>query len=360
MSKRTNWQPLLICLLIPFLFAFGKPEKETAKEKAPEGVWTIQLMPTGVNKVHDVVFWSQGTYFATNKGIYKADLLLNTPRNNWPKVQGSQATFTDLQVQIVAGVKTEILAYAGTSGQSGIFYTGSIKKNSPNQISARERTTGRIQGLGMVGSLAHANCTFVLNGATDVMCMSTSRNCRSLTAFQNGRRVNGTMTNVFGYMKNKGLIIGGSGPFVYVLDLSGQICDNSWKVKSYRFVPNSVPPTGSVVQFVSDETSYEVFAATSRGYIYRSTNGGKTWKYYAHGLKPQDDPTQLYSMVTHRDKLYISTNRGLFFTSKTGVQADWKPYSGLPGWRNKRVNLYTSAIHLIAEIDGITYKRQLN
>lgn len=95
--------------------------------------------------------------------------------------------------------------------------------------------------------------------------------------------------------------------------------------------------------------------------MYKSTSGNAyAWKYYSHGLKPQDNPTTVYSMVKFGQYLYLSTNRGLFYTKTTGTQADWKTLVGLPGWNGKEIKLYSTPTYLVAvnKTQGGVFKKK--
>lgn len=329
MFKKLKLHLIILCF---GLFSFITPEAN----KTYQGLWKPTILPAGVTKVHDIEyapgkgFANTKCYIATNSGLYMTDLTFEQHGTNWTKV--STLEFTDLQyLKETGGSKLHAWGNRARIGVIDMNNPTSLQRISVSNGRFWRSTSAEQESIAKVISRSYA----VFNGNGSIQICSEN-GCNYIELFPN------KVIHSFGYVKGNKFIMGGS---------SGRILSTNATGTNFKYasvVKSANSSHGKMIEVASSINSSVAYVASDKGYIYQSKTGGtsSSWKYYSHGLKPQDDPLTLYSMVSFRNYLYISTSRGLFYTSTTGTQADWKPLTGLPGWRNDKLKLYVTPTYL--------------
>ena len=343
MYNKISWKKLSLALILPFVLAFAPPKNS---KKKPEGVWVLVPLPSGASVVNDIT-WSVASpytnskcYIATDKGLYSTDLSFSKSGSQWQLVKRENSQYSNkfYDLQFYQGTGGKQLIGWETQTPSAVAKIG-VVTDTPNEFDLITPANGRYwrnpENTGVIGRVPGTYDNYFLfssNGTVQVC--SESNGC-------NVRVTGDKKFYSFGYIKDNKYLCGGDNGKVYLVG------GTNFRYASTKNQGIS-SSAGRIVQISSDRTSNVAYAASAKGYIYKTTDGGQSWKYYSHGIKPYDNPMTLYSMVKFGSYLYISTSTGLYYTKTTGTQADWKNLGGLPGWTGKEIKLMRTPTHLVA------------
>ncbi len=346
MKQRLNWKQIVIILLLPALFTTLFAFKA---KTSPPNIWVGIFLPDQGKLIKDFLYWGRNGFIATDQGVYKTDSDLNQNRNDWQKLPINSAyNPMDLEFQKTGIIPTRlaVLYNHGGIGVASLSGTMNIVMKKPAGLPA-----GLYEKLYIIDKdrymiLNHLGKAFEVNYATNQYkaIEMDGHAGRDLKVYSVGATK--------GYGGKVRMLFGGEGtddnPTLNHQNFRPKGCfssDNALTQSDLSKVSlaglnNSIPDThiGQVENIISDKLNTEVIIVGDKGYVYKSTNAGGTWKYFSHGLKPQDNEMYVRSMVEGRsDMLYLSNDWGqIYYTNKNGNQygqADWKSFGGLPGWR---------------------------
>lgn len=321
------------------------------KKESKQNVLLPFFAPSGVTKVNDIEYWGNYCYIATDKGLYRADKNASTRANTWVKMPANKSmNVTDLQMYREGSIEKEIIVLFSDAT------IGRIKKTAPTNIELTKCTNvSSTFRPSRVGKVPKSNIYFMINGTSDMKKVTFgSASCTAVPL----KTINNKSLKAisFTYRKNNDFLFGSVGtgtsmsqPSWKYLAAFNKRGDDRWFLGGSS--KGVTAYAGKIVHMIGNSTSNTVFMAGSKGYIYRSDDGGANWRYYAHGLKPSDNDITLYSMVKHGNYLYIATKYGVKYTSISGRQADWKTFAMLPGWRNKPTKIAKTGKDLIITVN---------
>lgn len=320
-------------LLSPQLFAADPPNDEK-EEGARRNSWTKITLPDGASKVNDVVMWNSAYHIATNKGLYKANLVFGTNPSRWEKVGTISTEIIDLFPASTNGV-SELLILT----QNGAYR---LLKTAPTTMISMpgfhycdnggtmlaigkcpddKKRIYTSQGYKEYFAISKKYSSYYVYGYGPAG--SNPYDCTN-ASFQSSRQSTGTTYPdpasfaVITDASKKNYALFGGAQAIYRLHTASDYT-GAKSLPNYTGVFTSLYTTGT-----------KGYAASDKGYVYRTIDGGNNWVYYAHGLKPQEEIGTIYDMTGFGNTLYAATDWGVYTTSTSGTQADWQRYGTLP------------------------------
>lgn len=336
-------------------------------ESEGQVIWRLNSKPSGVKQVYDIEY-TPGTnmgdsrcYIATDNGLFFTDMSFSQPARTWTKVTKEGKTFSEVftDLQFMEDSDGSKLIVSNNLSRSNSMKVGIVQlKTKPKEYNIVSITSAATYNRGnstqkreTIAKVYGKDKYIVMSGHGEVQsCDESDGKCISVTLSESKRPYS------FSYGTDNSIFLGGSKGRIF------QLNKGSDRYESARTLfGTSVRKRGKDVVEIIPGSNGTVYSVTEDAYVHKATNNGKydtNWKYYSHGLKPQDDDYEVYSFLQFRKYLYISTNRGIFYTSTTNSQANWKMLENSTRFKGKEVRLFITPLSLVAfnVNDGVMWK----